>query len=464
MINREPKFVVDLPKDRSSIIKVIGVGGGGSNAVNHMFRQGIAGVDFFVCNTDSQALELSPVPNKIAIGTGLTEGLGAGSEPEIGKKAALESIEEIIDRLGVNTKMLFVTAGLGGGTGTGAAPVVAKTAKELGILTVAIVTTPFAFEGNKRIDQATLGLEEIRSCVDAILIISNDKLKDMYGNLSLSNAFSNADNVLTIAAKGIAEIITLKGIMNVDFADVKTAMTNSGVAIMGNGMAEGEDRAIKAAQQALESPLLDENQIRGAKNILLNITYGTEEILMEEAAKINEFFQEQAGRTANLKWGYCKDENLGKKLSVTIIATGFESRENTLRETKQTVVGTLELEKEEELNEETSPRDLFDGTHAEPENKEKMVEEVQDEEEMEAERIQRIKERMAQLRKLNQAYNDPEGVNELHNQPAYLRRKVDMDDVKPSSEQNISRYSLFEDEEKRPEIRKNNSFLHDNVD
>jgi len=462
MMNREPKFVVDLPKDRSSIIKVIGVGGGGSNAVNHMFRQGIAGVDFFVCNTDSQALELSPVPNKIALGSHLTEGLGAGSEPEIGKRAALESIQDIIDRLGVNTKMLFVTAGLGGGTGTGAAPVVAKTAKELGILTVAIVTTPFAFEGNKRIEQATLGLEEIRSCVDAILIISNDKLKDMYGNLSLSNAFMNADNVLTIAAKGIAEIITLKGIMNVDFADVKTAMTDSGVAIMGNGVAEGEDRAIKAAKQALESPLLDENQIRGAKNILLNITYGTEEILMEEAAKINEFFQEQAGRTANLKWGYCKDESLGKMLSVTIIATGFESRENTFREDSQKVVGTLDVEREEAPGKD---KDLFDGADTEAKGKEKAVEtQSMTEEELESERIRRIKERMQQLRKLSTTYNAPNGADELHDEPAYQRRKVDMDDVKPSSEENISRYSLFEDEEKRPEIRKNNSFLHDNVD
>lgn len=462
MMNREPKFVVDLPKDRSSIIKVIGVGGGGSNAVNHMFRQGIAGVDFFVCNTDSQALELSPVPNKIALGSHLTEGLGAGSEPEIGKRAALESIEDIIDRLGVNTKMLFVTAGLGGGTGTGAAPVVAKTAKELGILTVAIVTTPFAFEGKKRIEQATQGLEEIRSCVDAILIISNDKLKDMYGNLSLSNAFMNADNVLTIAAKGIAEIITLKGIMNVDFADVKTAMTDSGVAIMGNGISEGEDRAINAAKQALESPLLDENQIRGAKNILLNITYGSEEILMEEAAKINEFFQEQAGRTANLKWGYCKDENLGNKLSVTIIATGFESRENTLREETQKVVGTLEIEREEAPEQR---KDLFDGAETDPQAKENVVEpQAMTEEELESERIRRIKERMQQLRNLSNTYNAPNGVDELHDEPAYQRRKVDMDDVKPSSEENISRYSLFEDEEKRPEIRKNNSFLHDNVD
>jgi len=461
MMNREPKFVVDLPKDRSSIIKVIGVGGGGSNAVNHMFRQGIAGVDFFVCNTDSQALELSPVPNKIALGSHLTEGLGAGSEPEIGKRAALESIEDIIDRLGVNTKMLFVTAGLGGGTGTGAAPVVAKTAKELGILTVAIVTTPFAFEGNKRIEQATQGLEEIRSCVDAILIISNDKLKDMYGNLSLSNAFMNADNVLTIAAKGIAEIITLKGIMNVDFADVKTAMTDSGVAIMGNGVAEGEDRAIKAAKQALESPLLDENQIRGAKNILLNITYGTEEILMEEAAKINEFFQEEAGRTANLKWGYCKDENLGKKLSVTIIATGFESRENTLRQENHKVVGTIERDREEAPKQR---KDLFEGAETESKAKEHVAQTQLSEEELESERIRRIKERMQQLRNLSSTYNAPNGVDELHDEPAYQRRKVDMDDVKPSSEENISRYSLFEDEEKRPEIRKNNSFLHDNVD
>ncbi len=472
-MSREPKFIVDLPKDRSSIIKVIGVGGGGSNAVNHMFRQGIAGVDFFVCNTDGQALELSPVPNKIAIGSNLTEGLGAGSEPEIGKKAALESIEDIIDRLGVNTKMLFVTAGLGGGTGTGAAPVVAKTAKELGILTVAIVTTPFGFEGKKRIDQAMQGLEEIRRCVDALLIISNDKLKEMYGNLSLSNAFNHADNVLTIAAKGIAEIITLKGIMNVDFADVKTAMTDSGVAIMGSGMAEGEDRAIKAARMALESPLLDENQIRGAKNILLNITYGSEEILMEEAARINEFFQEEAGMTANLKWGYCKDESLGRKLSVTIIATGFEARENTLRTTDAVKI-PLKDEVAESSDETTAselgvqPR-LFDEVELakrEEERHHKILEEriAQEEQELEADRIRRIKERMQQLRNISSIYNTPDGVNELHEQPAYQRRNIRLDEPAPSDESGVSKYSLFEDEEKKPEIRKNNSFFHDNVD
>ncbi len=469
-MSKEPKFVVDLPKQRSSIIKVIGVGGGGSNAVNHMFRQGIAGVDFFVCNTDGQALELSPVPNKIAIGSSLTEGLGAGSEPEIGKKAALESIEDIIDRLGVNTKMLFVTAGLGGGTGTGAAPVIAKTAKELGILTVAIVTTPFQFEGNKRIGQAEHGLEEIRSCVDALLIISNDKLKEMYGNLSLSNAFNHADNVLTIAAKGIAEIITLKGIMNVDFADVKTAMTNSGVAIMGSGISEGEDRAITAARQALESPLLDENQIKGAKNILLNITYGTEEILMEEAARINEFFQEEAGMTANLKWGYCKDETLGRKLSVTIIATGFEPRENTFRNPEpQKVKLPLKDEEENEDVKGENQKELFDSNEDELRERERMekllTEKIaEEEEELEKERIQRIKDRMQQLRALNSTYNSPDGVNELHDVPAYQRRKVKIDDVPQSSEDNVSRYSLFEDGEKKPEIRKNNSFLHDNVD
>ncbi len=470
-MTKEPKFIVDLPKERSSIIKVIGVGGGGSNAVNHMFRQGIAGVDFFVCNTDSQALELSPVPNKIAIGNHLTEGLGAGQEPEIGKKAALESIEDIIDRLGVNTKMLFVTAGLGGGTGTGAAPVIAATAKELGILTVAIITTPFRFEGKKKTEQAQRGLEEIRRCVDALLVISNDKLIEMYGNLSLSNAFSHADNVLTIAAKGIAEIITLKGIMNVDFADVKTAMTDSGVAIMGNGVAEGENRAIDAARTALESPLLDENRIRGAKNILLNITYGTEEILMEEAASINEFFQDQAGMTANLKWGYCKDENLGKKLSVTIIATGFESKENTLRQQEESKVRiNLETSEKEEKSETATGTektgDLFTGA----EEKQPVAEEQADaveaasQEDMDAERIRRIKERMQQLRNLSNTYNSPNGVDELHDEPAYMRRKVDFEEVKPSSENSISRYSLFEDEEKKPEIRKNNSFLHDNVD
>lgn len=464
---KEPKFSLDLPKERSSIIKVIGVGGGGSNAVNHMFRQGIAGVDFFVCNTDSQSLDLSPVPNKIVLGNTLTEGLGAGSEPEIGKRSALESIEDIIDRLGVNTKMLFVTAGLGGGTGTGAAPVIAKTAKELGILTVAIVTTPFSFEGNKRIEQAQRGLEEIKRCVDALLVISNDKLKDMYGNLSLANAFNNADNVLTIAAKGIAEIITLKGIMNVDFADVKTAMTDSGVAIMGNGIAEGEDRAIKAAQAALESPLLDENQIRGAKNILLNITYGTEEILMEEATQVNEFFQKQAGMTANLKWGFCRDEQLGRKLSVTIIATGFESNENHFfGNVKQTVKHDL---LEETVAITPVQQDLFDEKEMakqqlETQAKEREKEAAQMEHEFEEERIRKIKDRMLQLRQLSTAYNNPNGINELENEPAYVRKNIRFDEVPRSAENNISRYSLFEDNEKKPEIRRNNSFLHDNVD
>jgi cell division protein FtsZ len=465
MMSREPKFIVDLPKERSSIIKVIGVGGGGGNAVNHMFRQGIAGVDFFICNTDSQALDLSPVPNKIAIGNDLTEGLGAGSEPEIGKKAALESIEDIIDRLGINTKMLFVTAGLGGGTGTGAAPVIAKTAKDLGILTVAIVTTPFNFEGNKRIEQARQGLEEIRRCVDAILIISNDKLKDMYGNLSLSNAFSNADNVLTIAAKGIAEIITLKGIMNVDFADVKTAMSDSGVAIMGNGIAEGEDRALKAAKAALESPLLDESQIRGAKNILLNITYGSEEILMEEAARINEFFQEQAGMTANLKWGYCKDESLGKKLSVTIIATGFESKENTFREGNPNLVKHTLTRELNDQHTDTPADNIENQSRNNPvSDREEETAAVGNGEETEMTRIQKIKDRMQQLRNLSNTYNSPNGVEELDQQPAYLRKKINLDETPRSSEDNVSRYSLFEDGEKRPEIRKNNSFLHDNVD
>lgn len=454
-MNTERKFIVDLPKDRSSIIKVIGVGGGGSNAVNHMYRQGIAGVDFFVCNTDSQALDLSPVPNKIALGSDLTEGLGAGSEPELGKDAAMESIEDIIERLGVNTKMLFVTAGLGGGTGTGAAPVIAKTAKDLGILTVAIVTTPFAFEGSKRIDQAAKGLEEIRSSVDALLVISNDKLKQMYGTLTLSSAFSNADNVLTIAAKGIAEIITLKGIMNVDFADVKTAMTNSGVAIMGNGVAEGEDRAMKAAKMALESPLLDENSIKGAKNILLNITYGSEEILLEEVTAINEFFQEQAGRNANLKWGYCKDESLGKKLSVTIIATGFESRENRFK----TPVEKQVIGKENEVKQEviTRQHNLF-------EQEELSEEQSKEEKNEEPAHITKLKERYVQLRNLNQSYHAPGGIDDLHDEPAYVRRKIKIDEPPASSDSNISRYSLYEDQDKKPEIRKNNSFLHDNVD
>jgi cell division protein FtsZ len=329
----ETRLNFDLPKDKSSIIKVLGVGGGGGNAVNHMYAQGIKGVDFVICNTDLQVLEASTIPNKIQLGTGLTAGLGAGSNPEVGKKAAMEAIEDVIEVLGVNTKMLFITAGMGGGTGTGAAPIIAKTAKELDILTVGIVTTPFNFEGKKRRTHADEGIEQLKKSVDCLLIISNDKIKDMYGNLPLRQAFSHANDILTTAAKGIAELITSTGYINVDFEDVKTVMRNSGVALMGSAVAEGETRAIDAVKGALASPLLNDNQILGAKNILLNISSGTEEVLMDEIDLITNYVQNEAGLSADIIFGTSFDETLGDKIAVTLIATGFETRENIIVQT-----------------------------------------------------------------------------------------------------------------------------------
>lgn len=315
----------DSPKDSSSIIKVIGVGGGGSNAVNHMYKQGIRGVDFIVSNTDCQALEMSPIPNKIQLGSSLTEGLGAGAIPDTGRKAALETIEEIKEFLQQNTKMVFITAGMGGGTGTGAAPVIAQIAREMGILTVAIVTLPFSFEGKKRKLQAEEGMNELRKHVDTLLVICNDKLRELHRDLKLSEAFGRADDILTIAAKGIAEIITVSGYINVDFNDVNTVMRNSGVAIMGTGVAEGENRAVKAVETALSSPLLNENDITGAQNILLYISSGEDEITMDEVSEITDYIQHSAGSSAEIIWGNGYDETLGNKISVTLVATGFNA-------------------------------------------------------------------------------------------------------------------------------------------
>ena len=315
----------DLPKDQSSIIKVIGVGGGGGNAVNHMYSKGIKGVDFVVCNTDHQALDISPVPLKIQLGTSLTEGRGAGAMPEIGKNAAIENIDDIRDILGTSTKMIFITAGMGGGTGTGAAPVIAKIAKEMGILTVGIVTVPFTFEGKKRKIQAETGLDDLRKNVDTLLVINNDRLREMFGNLSLGTAFAQADEVLATAAKGIAEVISVTGVINVDFNDVNTVMRDSGVAIMGSAMAEGDGRAIEAVTNALSSPLLNDNDIQGAKYVLLNITYGDKEILMDEIGEITDYIQDEAGSTADVIWGHGYDETLGDAITVTLIATGFQT-------------------------------------------------------------------------------------------------------------------------------------------
>ena len=312
----------DLP-EHSSIIKVIGVGGGGSNAVNHMYRQGIKGVDFIVCNTDKQALDMSPVPHKIVLGTTLTEGRGAGSIPEVGRNAAIENIEDIRGLLANNTKMVFITAGMGGGTGTGAAPIIAGIAREMGILTVAIVTVPFLFEGKKRRLQAEEGLEQLKQNVDTLLVVCNDKLREMYGNLKLSDAFSHADDVLAIAAKSIAEVISLTQQINVDFADVCTVMRNSGVAIMGSAVVSGENRSTRAVEQALNSPLLNDNNITGARFVLLNIISGENEITMDELGEITDYIQEAAGQTAEIIKGYGVDPSLGDNVNVTIIATGF---------------------------------------------------------------------------------------------------------------------------------------------
>lgn len=329
----------DAPKQRASIIKVLGVGGGGSNAVTHMFQQGITGVDFIICNTDAQAMDTSPIPNKIQLGDG---GLGAGAIPDVGRQAAEDKHDDIKNVLGANTKMLFITAGMGGGTGTGAAPVIARIAREMDILTVAIVTIPFTFEGRKRRLQAEKGIEELKKHVDTLLIISNEKLREIHGNLKLSEAFGQADDILTTAAKGIAEIITVTGYINVDFQDVKTVMRDSGTAIMGSATAEGEDRARVAVREALSSPLLNDNKITGASDILLYISSGKEEITFDEVGEITDYIQEESGLTAEVIWGNGYDESLGDKISITLIATGFKAPEeieqNTLsREVKRTV-------------------------------------------------------------------------------------------------------------------------------
>tara|TARA_B100000795_G_C22804631_1_gene444028 strand:+ start:367 stop:2088 length:1722 start_codon:yes stop_codon:yes gene_type:complete len=570
----------DLQNEENSIIKVFGVGGGGTNAVNHMYKQGIKGVDFYVCNTDEQSLDMSPVPNKIQLGLNLTGGRGAGSIAEVGMNAAIENLEEIKEILGTDTKMLFITAGMGGGTGTGAAPIIAQAAKELGILTVGIVTYPFMFEGRKRSTQANNGLEELRESVDTCVIICNDKLREIYGNLSLSEAFAKADDILTVAAKGIAEVITRTGYINVDFEDVRTVMTDSGVAIMGRGQASGENRAKVAAEAALSSPLLNDNDIEGANYILLNISSGSNEVMMDEITEITDFIQDEAGSSADIIWGTGVDEELGDNISITLIATGFQANksiggiqsekkktkvvhnlsvenkiekkvevaaesvnelEPTLKTTeseqiemkldvsstdrKQEVAPNNhwgvqnEIKKEASINEakplESEPakivHNLYDekevvsesgNEDAEKENdaptfefesSQNRTEEVEEKstpftpnfvskerltpptepkesgstfsEELDAEeRMKRSQERLSQLNNLSKKMKTPSGINDLENEPAYLRRKVKLNSVNHSSETNVSRFTLGDDGENNPEIRSNNSFLHDNVD
>jgi len=358
----DTNFSFDLPKNKSNVMKVMGVGGGGSNAVNYMYKQGIKGVDFIVCNTDSQALEESPVPNKIQLGVNLTEGLGAGANPEIGKLAALESYEELKNLLETQTKMLFITAGMGGGTGTGAAPIIAEMAKEFDILTVGIVTIPFNFEGKNRELQAIKGLEKLKRSVDSLIIINNNKLREVYGNLGFKEGFSKADEVLATAAKGVAQVITHHYTQNIDLKDAKTVLSNSGTAIMGSSTASGSNRANEAVIKALDSPLLNDNKIEGSKNVLLLIISGTDEITIDEIGEINEHIQNETGNSANIIMGVGEDLDLGNNISVTVIATGFgdEKQQSLVSSETKKVIYTLDedhpFEKkliEEDLDEET---------------------------------------------------------------------------------------------------------------
>lgn len=554
----------DLPKDQASIIKVFGVGGGGSNAVNHMFRQGIVGVNFVICNTDSQALDLSPVPNKIQLGPALTQGLGAGSNPEMGMQATEESVEEVRQLLSKNTKMVFVTAGMGGGTGTGGAPVVAKIAREMGILTVGIVTTPFSFEGKRKFNQALEGIEKMKQYVDAILVISNDKIREMYGNAKQSDAFNHANNILTLAAKSISEIITVPGFINIDFADLKHVMENSGAAIIGVATAEGEGRALKAVQGALSSPLLNDSDIRGAKKILMNISYGNDEPTIDEITEINEYIQDVAKDT-DIIFGTCVDEALENKLSVVLVATGFEANgkpayhqainkvvrvltddtdvksqveetkavsDKDLQKSEEAVITPLDLDEEETslfstyitedtsdtvsidwemgikeetviipLGEETpdsadslseeeqpteetvliEPQSLLEeqlrSQTSSPEDEPQM--ELQPEDDMFLTNIQKtytsidaeaqsqnLADRKRRLSEMSFRLNK-NTLNELESTPAYLRQGVDIgsEGQLPSQEKHISQFTVSEDTlYQRPEIKQNNSFLHDNVD
>lgn len=530
-------YTFDIPPHHKSIIKVIGVGGGGSNAVNNMYNMGIRDVEFFVCNTDSQALQSSPVPNKLQIGTNLTAGLGAGANPDKGKDAALESKEEIREILSDGTKMVFVTAGMGGGTGTGAAPVIAKVAKELDILTVGIVTAPFLFEGRKKARVAEEGINMLKDSCDTVLVILNDKLREIYGNLSIRNAFGQADSILTTAAKGIAEIITVPGYVNVDFEDVKTVMCDAGSAVMGSAETDGENRARRAAEAALNSPLLNNMNIHGAQKILLSIMSGEQaELQMDELTEITDFIQEMAGEEADVIFGHGIDETLGESISVTVIATGFD-RETTKLPTKKVeekkvydLDSSKQINASSEADQEGNMRErqqisrqpsLFEDSELfedsdEPEAssndqdtgsrtyyferpRQQREDDFQDNsmsehkvglddyefiDKIEEEQNQQIKiesaeeksmreielkrddlqkqarDRIEMIKKLNTNPYRQDDYKDKWNTPAYIRKNVNLQDVPHSSDHNVSRYNLNDDNQ----ILGNNKFLHDNVD
>lgn len=506
----ESTFKFDLPAHHKSIIKVIGIGGGGSNAVNHMYNQGIKDVEFVVCNTDSQALNSSPVPSKLQIGVNLTEGLGAGANPAKGKDAALENKEEIRDMLSEDTRMVFVTAGMGGGTGTGAAPIVAQVAKELGVLTVGIVTVPFKFEGKKKMRQAMEGVEALKASCDTVLVILNDKLNEAFGNLSVSQAFAQADNVLTTAAKGIAEIITVPGYVNVDFEDVKTVMQDSGAAVMGSAKTSGEQRARRAAEEAINSPLLNNQNIEGADKILLSIISGDQaELQMDELTEITDFMQEIAGDDAEVIFGHGVDPELGESIRVTVIATGFTSEEGEEEpaQTNEIEPGkkVFDLESAQQINlfgeekaepkeepvpepvplqkrsfefdlpeKEAEPADFqFDFENAldmnapeEPEQKDydAPLEELDGMAHPPSRKIFLMEQSEERRRKLQGIREDDaldtNTFKERLEVPAYQRKQVNLQNVPPASESQVSRFNLNDDNN----IMGNNRFLHDNVD
>lgn len=530
-------YQFDLPSHHKSIIKVIGVGGGGSNAVNHMFNLGIKDVEFVVCNTDIQALESSPVPSKLQLGVNLTAGLGAGANPEKGKQAALESKEEIREMLAEDTKMVFITAGMGGGTGTGAAPVIAEVAKELDILTVGIVTAPFMFEGRKKIQAANEGIAELKANCDTVLVILNDKLREIFGNLPIREAFGQADNVLTTAAKGIAEIITVPGYVNVDFEDVKTVMKNAGAAVMGSAQTYGENRARRAAEEALNSPLLNNQNVNGADKILLSIMSGEDaELQMDELADITDYMQEFAGDDAEVIFGHGIDQDLGENIRVTVIATGFGGVQEIKPVTKKKSVSNPEPDNKRVFDLESSRQiKLFEREQPEEEDEELYEEEpyekkpgkkeddftfdflkneikraveeedeelednnfefdlddgyeVMDEQEDEDKKeeshqhsddfftVENISaghsnskklELMEQRRKREQMLEgttrgdiSSENYTDKFDVPAYERKKVTFSKVPHSSERNISKFNLTDDNQ----ILGNNKYLHDNVD
>jgi len=489
---------VDFEEKEESIIKVIGVGGGGGNAVNHMHQQGIKGVGFMICNTDSQALADSPIPFKVQLGKSLTDGRGAGNKPEKGRQSAIESIEEVDKLLDENTKMVFITAGMGGGTGTGAAPIIAKAARDMGILTVGIVTIPFKFEGKLRINQALDGISEMEKNVDSLLVINNEKLREMYGDLKLSNAFSKADDVLSTAAKGIAEIITVHGYINVDFADVETVMKDSGVAIMGSSSASGENRALVAIQQALESPLLNSNDIQGAQNILLNITSGIDEITMDEVGEVTDFVQETVGLSASIIWGTGSDVDLKDNVNVTIIATGFNtkniaefSQRNEPKVQRFSLDGEEAKQDEEDINlkdEEPIVLDLD-----EPEEGASRIIDFDKIEKAKEERINLFYKDTVQKKVVEEPkpdfisnyqgkvtggvgerfsispdeMEDDRYIEKLENVPAYKRKKVKQAETKKTnddSQYRVSRFTISEGKDGKTKINRDNPYLHDNVD